>query len=207
MTQPSSPPTYLAVLDFEATCADKNIDVGWDAAKQEIIELPVALLSVAERKVIATFESFVRPTQQPKLTAFCTALTTITDADLEGQPEITEVIERLHTWLDAHGVNAENTCVATCGDWDLKTMWPRQVKLVPALAARSPEIFRTWCNLKVVFQKHTGMKATGMIPMLERMGITHQGTHHRGIDDVRNLCALAVRLLEDGAVVGPTSPR
>jgi ERI1 exoribonuclease 3 len=196
--------TTLAVLDFEATCADRNVDPMWDSSQQEIIEFPVALVSIAERRVVDSFATFVRPSRQPILTAFCTQLTTIQQEDLEGQPMIGEVLTRFATWLDAHGITDDNTCAVTCGDWDLRRMWPLQASLVPDLHGRTPRLFRRWCNLKVAFGAHTGTRASGMMGMLQQLGLAHEGVHHRGVDDVKNLCKVVTHLLEAGAEIRPT---
>lgn len=194
--------TTLAVLDFEAACADPAADPQWISSQQELIELPVALVSISDRKVVDTFATLVRPTRQPLLTTFCTKLSTIRQEDLEGQPDIEEAVRRLTAWLDVHGVTAENTCAVTCGDWDLRRMWPLQASLVPGLP--TPPLFRSWANLKVAFAAVTGVRATGMTGMLQELGLTHEGVHHRGVDDVGNLCRIVIRLLEAGGEVVPT---
>lgn len=189
----------LAVLDFEATCEQRASASGsWDIAQQEIIEVPIALVDIEARAVVARFNSLVRPTRQPTLTSFCTTLTSVTQGQVEGQPSITEVMPQVSSWLRAAGVTADNTLVVTCGDWDLLTMWPKQVSLAPTL--KTPEVFKRWCNLKTIFKEVTGhRKSPGMMGMLRHLGITHVGRHHRGEDDVTNIAAITVKLLSQGA--------
>lgn len=43
--------------------------------------------------------------------------------------------------------------------------------------------------------------------MLDDLGMELQGRHHSGIDDVRNITAICVRLLQDGAKFGHTDLR
>jgi ERI1 exoribonuclease 3 len=191
----------IAVLDFEATCGEKG-DRGFQIELQEIIELPVGLVSVAERRVVDVFATLVRPVLQPRLTTFCTTLTSIASEDLDGAPTIDEALASLLTWLEANGATVSRTLVATCGDWDLLRMWPRQVSLRAGLP--TPALFRRWCNLKIAFAGHTGRKSPGMMGMLRALGIPHEGHHHRGVDDVKNLCRIVVRLLEEGAALRPT---
>ena len=195
-------PEFLGVIDFEATCADKRVDPGWDPSGQEIIELPVGLVSIRERAVVGQFGTLVRPTRQPRLTAFCTALTSIRQEDLAGQPTIDVALPQMVRWLASQGATEDNCLMTTCGDWDLRHMWPRQASLVPELV--TPPLFRRWCNLKVIHRRATGRKAGGMMGMLRGLGIPHRGHHHRGADDVANLCRLAIRLLEGGAAFEPT---
>lgn len=37
---------------------------------------------------------------------------------------------------------------------------------------------------------------SGMMGMLKHFNIDHEGRHHSGIDDVKNICAIALKLLE-----------
>jgi hypothetical protein len=90
----------------------------------------------------------------------------------------------------------------TCGDWDLRRMWPLQASIAPGL--RTPPTFRSWANIKTTFRTHTGVPASGMMSMLNHLSLDHEGVHHRGIDDVRNLCRLTIRLLNEGANVAAT---
>ncbi len=55
---------YLAVLDFEATCASKN-DENWNIELQEIIEIPGGLISLEEGQVVSSFNTFVKPILEP----------------------------------------------------------------------------------------------------------------------------------------------
>ncbi|MEO1273254.1 MAG: hypothetical protein AAFX99_34645, partial [Myxococcota bacterium] len=111
--------------------------------------------------------------------------------------------ETFETWLTELGITAETALAVTCGDWDLESMWPRQAALVPEL--KTPALFKRWCNLKVIFKEATGYrKGVGMMGMLRQLRLTHQGHHHRGEDDVTNLSAVVVSLLERGAQFRPT---
>ncbi len=194
---------FIAVLDFEATCADAAATPVWDLARQEIIEFPVTLVSLDRREAVDTFHSFVRPTEQPRLTAFCTELTSIRQDEVDGQPTISDVVARFDDWVREHQLTPENCTVATCGDWDLRRMWPKQAGLVEGLG--TPALFRRWCNLKVVFSKHTGHRRQDMMGMLRAAGIPHVGHHHRGADDVRNLVAIALWLHDQGASIEATA--
>lgn len=197
----SDKPRFLAVLDFEATCADER-DSDWSIERQEIIELPIALVSVDERRHLDTFHTFIEPTEQSQLTAFCTELTSIRQDEVTGQPKIGDAMAAFDAWVLQHGLEPQSCCVVTCGDWDLKRMWPKQASLVPGLA--TPPLFRRWCNIKKVFAQATGNKAMGMMGMLEVAGLRHEGRHHRGLDDVLNLVRVVQWLLEQGVDVGWT---
>lgn len=65
--QGSQRPTHWFVLDFEATCDDKQ-----QVLPQEIIEFPVVAVDATSHEVVATFRRYVRPKRNPVLTPFCT---------------------------------------------------------------------------------------------------------------------------------------
>lgn len=98
------------MFDVEATC--ERIEGAYGklafAYPNEIIELPVILVQwrkVAAQEgreeqgdpewslqVIDEFQSYVRPTWRPTLSAFCTELTGITQADVDDAPTYAEVL-------------------------------------------------------------------------------------------------------------------
>lgn len=41
-------------------------------------------------------------------------------------------------------------------------------------------------------------KSMGMMGMLAKLKIGHEGRHHSGIDDVRNICKICIGLMEKG---------
>ena len=63
---------YFLVLDFEATCDEQR---GFNPP--EIIEFPTVILNTKTLQPEGEFHHYVKPTVNPKLTAFCTELTGI----------------------------------------------------------------------------------------------------------------------------------
>merc|ERR1711953_1450934 len=66
--------------------------------------------------------------------------------------------------------------------------------------------FHSWINLKVIF-KNTIPKSKGnaMMTMLKALNIPHTGRHHSGIDDVKNLCQIVLKMLKRGIVFDCTT--
>ena len=124
------------------------------------------------------------------------------ERDVDGAPSIESAALELEAWLVDHDLPHERVTAVTCGDWDLLRMWPKQVGHAPGL--RTPHCFRTWCNVKRVFERTTGRRAPGMMGMLRALELPHVGHHHRGRDDVRNIAAIVLRLLELDASFAPT---
>jgi ERI1 exoribonuclease 3 len=203
---------YLCVLDFEATC-EKEPKPAPDP--QEIIEFPSVLLAkeineestdsnvdgeedaANEWKTVSTFESFVRPVFHPILTKFCTELTTIVQSDVDQAETFPIVFAKHSKWLQENGVFEPNASlmIVTCGDWDLRKMLPIQLKASNIPLKSIPSCYHRWINIKFRFQEALDSKdRVGMDGMLRKLGLTLDGTHHRGIDDCKNIAKIAIVL-------------
>jgi inhibitor of KinA sporulation pathway (predicted exonuclease) len=203
--KPQPYPHYV-VLDFEATCDDEN-----PPEPQEVIELPSVLLSGPKLEVVDEFSSFVRPLHHPELRPFCTALTSITSAELRDAPLFPVVFAQHEDWLRGHGlqVHAGDEGSAfrfiLCGDWDLQRMLPTQCRASVPPIRELPEAWRSWVNIKRIFETCMEGRARSMTYMLEALGLELVGRHHRGIDDCRNIARIAQALAARGALFEETS--
>jgi ERI1 exoribonuclease 3 len=88
----------------------------------------------------------------------------------------------------------DNFVFVTCGDWDLNTCLRQEVK---AKQIKLPAYFNRYINIKAYFPKVLQSKAKigGMMQMLDKLNIKHEGKHHSGIDDVRNISKICTTLL------------
>ena len=192
---------FLIILDFEATCLEHG-----RISPQEVIEFPSVILDIRHPrhvKIVDTFESFVRPVHHPILTEFCTSLTSITQDDVDQAETFEQVFKRHQLWLAAHELLMSDRAVfVTCGDWDLKTCFPCQIKC--SHISSYPSIYSRWINIKVTFHKSQGVAPRGMQSLLDFFRLTLDGTHHRGIDDCRNIAKIAIQLLRRGALFETT---
>jgi len=193
-------PDYLLILDFEATCNDKEPK----PRVQEIIEFPTLVLNVKTGEVESEFHHYINPSE--KLTPFCTELTGITQKVVDGGISISKALELHKTWvfndlgLVAHPSSEGHTFLyCTCGDWDLKRCLPAQLA---SIGATVPQHFSQWINIKIAFGALYGLKkkkrAKGMVDMLDKLGLELEGRHHSGIDDCRNIARVASKMLADG---------
>ena len=66
----------------------------------EIIEIGAVRIDAA-LTIIDEFDSFFRPVVEPKLSQFCTALTTIKQADVDGADMFPAVFARFLEWIGA----------------------------------------------------------------------------------------------------------
>jgi len=194
---------YWIVMDFEATCADG--DRSW---KNEIIEFPAVLVSVATHRVVDEFRCLVRPTECPTLTAFYTQLTSITQADVASASTLPEVLAEFDAWLARHSAGEGGNALSVwCGDWDLRTCLPNECAH-KGLSGVVPPVLNAWCNVKVPFCDVLGHStAMDMAGMLRHLRLPLTGHHHLGIDDARNIAKIAIALADKGGecAIGETA--
>jgi inhibitor of KinA sporulation pathway (predicted exonuclease) len=174
--------TRYAVIDLEATCSD---DKSIPRSKCEIIEIGGVLVDAVTLEWIEEFQAFVKPVLYPKLTEFCTKLTTITQADVDGAEGFATVLARLAPWF-ADG----KTLFCSWGDYDNNQFAldaKRHGVLLPFSAGH--------LNVKRAFAERRAAELGvsekfGNREAMDLVGVTATGIHHRGIDDARNIARL-----------------
>jgi inhibitor of KinA sporulation pathway (predicted exonuclease) len=184
MAQAVEPFEFIIVLDFEATCWKNKTD-------PEIIEFPSVVINVKKRIIVDSIEQFVKPVRNPKLSEFCINLTSIKQTEVDGGMPLKEALFRHYAWSRKYS----NSVLCTMGSWDLKTALPndaerKKIKVKP--------YYKQWINLKTPFESIYRQKKASMTAMLAHLNMPLDGTHHRGIDDCKNIAKIAIRMLADG---------
>jgi inhibitor of KinA sporulation pathway (predicted exonuclease) len=170
---------YYLVLDLEATCCNRETIKRHET---EIIEIGAVMVAAQDLTVIDEFQTFIKPIRYPILTEFCKSLTSITQEQVDYAPGYVEAIALLKQWLS----NYPNAVFGSWGDYD-RNQFKQDSKFhnVPFPIAY-PHV-----NLKQLFSEVQGLpKRYGMAEALQLAGIALEGTHHRGIDDARNIAKL-----------------
>lgn len=114
------------------------------------------LLNLQSRVIEADFHTFVRPTEEPKLSEFCTNYTGISQNDVNNAPTLQVAIRKFHQWIDSFrftkGIalmddakGQQNTVFVTWTDFDLGIYLPtesarKNIKL--------PSYYRRWIDLR-----------------------------------------------------------
>jgi len=167
---------YYLVVDLEATCDDRG---AVPRHEMEIIEIGAVLVDGRTLRPVAELMTFVRPVVRPRLTAFCTQLTTITQDDVDPAPAFPAAAARLAAF--GHGA-----LFCSWGNYDRNQL--------AADAARheiAPPLGPEHVNLKQEFADALGFRrGLGTQAALRKVGLELRGTHHRGIDDARNIAKL-----------------
>lgn len=150
----------------------------------EIIE--IGAVRIRQRQIIDEFSSFIRPKIHPKLSAFCTELTTITQKQVNEAQLFPQVFTHFISWIgEAHFI------FCSWGQYDLNQL--RQD--VAKHAVPWPNQLDRHLNIKRCFARFRNIQPCGMERALALMKMPLEGTHHRGIDDARNIARLTILML------------
>jgi len=176
---------YYLVIDLEATCCDhRTVPQG----EMEIIEIGAVMADARSLQPVDEFGAFVRPVRNPTLTPFCSDLTSITQQQVDSADEFHDVLDRFVRWAAQY----PNHLFCSWGDYDRKQL----MRDCSFHRIRYP--FGDHLNLKRTFAQRMGLrKPEGMKGALRRVGLPLQGTHHRGIDDARNIAQLLPYIVKE----------
>ena len=171
------------ILDLEATCW-KNRKNG---KANEIIEIGAVKVDESG-EAIGEFCEFVKPLLNPHLSDFCKELTTIDQATIDQASQFPEVIQQFQQWIDL----ADPYVLCSWGFYDKKQLKAdcELHKLDTAWLAPHISVKHQYAKLKHL------KKPVGMPTALKKEGLPLEGTHHRGIDDARNIAKIFRTQLE-----------
>jgi inhibitor of KinA sporulation pathway (predicted exonuclease) len=161
------------VLDIEATCDDKM------KIQNEIIEIGAVKLN-EDLEIVGEFQIFIKPILNPTLTDFCKELTKIKQSDVDQAVSFKEALEK---FLDFCG---KDYYLTSWGFYD-KTQFIKDCEL--------HKLPTEWTN-KHISLKHQHQnilklrKGVGVQRALNGINEKFEGTHHRGIDDAKNITKL-----------------
>lgn len=170
------------VVDLEATCWENVRDFD----RMETIEIGAVELLAADEPPSREFSRFIRPVAERELSDFCRRLTTIRQRDVDQADGFWSVFPEFLQWI-----GDESFILCSWGGYDLTQFRIDCVRH----GLTFPASFERHVNLKKEFARLMSVKLCGMERALARAGLPLEGTHHRGIDDARNIARLAVLIL------------
>jgi inhibitor of KinA sporulation pathway (predicted exonuclease) len=174
----------VLVIDVESTCWEPPEYAEVDEFS-EIIEIGIAVVDTQALKIVENDSIIVRP-QHSKVSKFCTRLTTLTQ----------EIVDRGITFQEATQVlrkkySSENRTFISWGDYDRK-MFERNSGDFRVKYPFGPRHM----NLKNSFAVFHGLeRELGMDAALDHLNLKLDGTHHRGVDDARNIANILIHTL------------
>jgi inhibitor of KinA sporulation pathway (predicted exonuclease) len=168
----------IIIIDLEATCWQGTVPQGQE---NEIIEIGLAVLDTETGEITKNKGILIKP-QRSSVSPFCTELTTITQ-DLLDQNGIS-FEDAINQLIDEY--NPDLYTWASYGQYDLN-MLKKQSKSFGIPYPMGEEHI----NVKTWFAEKFGLlKPTGMNGALHLLDIPLEGTHHRGIDDAKNIAKI-----------------
>ncbi len=165
------------ILDLEATCwKDRSLN-----KQNEIIEIGAVKIDAAGNS-LGEFAEFVKPKLNPILSEFCKELTTINQAEIDPAESYPAVIENFKQWINQD----EPYVLCSWGFYDKK-----QFVKDCDLHQLDKKWLKNHISLKHQYAEIKNLrKPIGMGGALKRERLKLEGTHHRGIDDARNIAKI-----------------
>lgn len=176
----------LLIIDLECTCWAEGHAPTLDGQQtldvMEIIEIGAALADL-DGRVLESKPFLVRPVMHPTLSDFCTALTGITQAEVDAASVFAEVVPALDAWLAEQVLD----CWCSWGRGDLRLM-----TLETQRQGSSPAFINLpHANMMKGWQKTQRYRnRAAMRTAFRYHGLELEGRHHSGVDDARNLAQL-----------------
>jgi len=170
----------IIIADLEATC--------WKNKKlrSEIIEIGAVKLN-NKLEIIDEFDEFVKPYFNPELSDFCKKLTSIKQEDINYARVFPLVFVDFVKWA------GKVSYFCSWGNYDKKQL----IRDCNLHNLKIPKfIEKRHINVKEIFAKAYDIKPKGLGKAIEKIGKTFVGTHHRGIDDARNIAVILMHLNE-----------
>jgi 3'-5' exoribonuclease 1 len=169
------------VFDLEATCWEND-----RSRLNEIIEIGAVKINDS-LEIIEEFQTFIKPKLNPQLSEFCTRLTSIEQKDTDSAPSFTQAARHFLDWI-----GDEPYVLCSWGLYDKKQL-TSDCRL---------HNFRTdWLNRHISIKHQHGTligrsRGVGMGKALEMLKLPLVGTHHRGIDDARNIAKIFITIFD-----------
>ncbi|GAA0188990.1 exonuclease domain-containing protein [Fulvivirga kasyanovii] len=161
------------IFDLESTCWKEK-----SGRIREIIEIGAVKIDSAQN-IVSEFDAFVKPIINPRLSDFCQELTSIQQNDIDKARPFPQVISDFQTWIDIEAPYV----LCSWGFYDRT-----QLKADCSLHGVDASWVNAHISLKHQFAEIKKLRRpVGMKAALKHEGFELSGTHHRGIDDARNI--------------------
>ncbi|MGV6935883.1 exonuclease domain-containing protein [Paenibacillus sp. CMM36] len=169
------------IFDLEATCWEN------DRSKQnEIIEIGAVKVN-DKLDIVGEFQTFIKPRMNPQLSDFCKNLTSISQKDIDTATYFPQAIYKFQEWI-----GREPYYLCSWGFYDKS-----QLKKDCELHKIRTEWIRNHISIKHQHGKLIGNdRGVGMERALKMLNLPLEGTHHRGIDDAKNISRIFVKIFD-----------
>jgi len=167
------------ILDLEATCKEND-----QTFENEIIEIGAVKIN-SKLETVDEFSQFLKPVINPILTPFCTKLTTIKQSDVDSAKHPIRVIQDFIDWCSKDNYLISSYLLCSWGFYDKK-----QFKHDCNYHRLNTRWLNNHISLKHQFAEIKNIRPCGMGKALSMLKLPLEGTHHRGIDDAKNIAKI-----------------
>lgn len=175
----------VLVIDVESTCWDPP-DSQPKNEISEIIEIGIAVVDIQKLEIVENDSIIIKP-QRSQISKFCTQLTTLTPEYIDQGTTFAAAMVILRKNYDS-----ESRTFVSWGDYDRK-MFERNCRDYSIKYPFGPRHM----NLKNSFTMLHGLeREPGLDTALDHLGMKLEGTHHRGVDDAKNIAKVFIHTLE-----------
>lgn len=173
----------VLVIDVESTCWEPP-EVQPRNEISEIIEIGIAEVDIDNLEIIRNECILVRP-QNSRVSKFCTKLTTLTQEMVDQGITFQSAMNTLRSRYDS-----SNRVMVSWGDYDRK-IFQSNCETYECKYPFGPRHM----NLKNTFAIFHGLgRECGLDAALPHFGLKLEGTHHRGIDDAKNIAKIFIAM-------------
>ncbi len=168
------------IFDLEATCEENSKDFN-----NETIEIGAVLIN-EKCEIKDEFCKFVKPLKNPILSEFCKKLTSIQQSHINQAQSFDMVIQEFWQWIQKEN---DEYILCSWGHYDKKQFFKD---------CQAYNLDTKWLD-KHISLKHQYKKISpykrllGVKLALANENIQFTGTHHRGIDDARNIAKIFIK--------------
>jgi len=167
------------IFDLEATCIEDNRNF-----INETIEIGAIKLN-EKLEIIDTFDEFVKPILNPKLSDYCKHLTSITQDNVDNAKSFKFVFPNFYHKM----ASSEEIIFCAWGYYD-------KMQIIKDSILHQLSYDFMWMNnyisLKHQFAEFMHIKPCGMMKALKMLKLEAEGFHHRAIDDVKNISKIFI---------------
>nr|MBN2278204.1 exonuclease domain-containing protein [candidate division Zixibacteria bacterium] len=177
----------LLIVDLEATCWEGNERGLHKMNEMETIEIGAVMVDLEDRENIREYDIFIRPVRNPILSEFCKNLTSISQGDVNNAEPFPVVFPGFLEW-------AGDRNNYTFASWSGYDKWQFEND---CLYHKIEYPFTTHFDIKKYFARAHNNQKMGLGRAVKKSGLEFEGTHHRGIDDARNIWYVLKKIIRD----------
>ncbi len=173
------------IYDLEATCWRGRPPGGYN----EIIEIGAVAVN-RYGQVLDSFCKFVKPTVNPKLSSFCTKLTSITQAQVDSSKAYPKIIEEFTDWIEIEN----EFLLCSWGKFDKRII----INNCELHRLESDWVDDNHLDVKEAYHVNRGLSPhRGLKAVVKKEGFEFTGIHHRAISDAENLAKVFVKYIDE----------